>query len=412
MGISSLRELRVKIGTTFNTSFTNAAATDWNTDNSTKIRATEIDTTGLVQEGLEDETVQARKYAKKSPHPGLRKGSVKFTMYADGAPSGVTAGGLGNLLEAAMGGIQNPTNARSTTAAASVSSTNISINSADTYAVAGQAVLVGTKGDGRGGGEVKIIDEVGVNFVSVWPACAGTPLLGDSIVFSTTAYLDDDSAKNYVDGLIIGDDSADQRQWIGGSPVFTVEGTAPGELPTVSFDFTVGDHQYVEASGDRASFDHAAAVTGGDPAHERAIGLVHIGDSLATARTSRQVGDISISPSLELFEKPEPGGVNGVGGHERAPAVPEMEMSLLFDQDMPGLSQDFNAGTAKSAIVQFGYHPAGTFAVEMQRCFLADLPRRDDLDGLTVSKIKIRADEDYSVGNTDLNRSALRIHRF
>ena len=87
-------------------------------------------------------------------------------------------------------------------------------------------------------------------------------------------------------------------------------------------------------------------------------------------------------------------------------------MSLLFDQDMPGLSQDFNAGTAKSAIVQFGYHPAGTFAVEMQRCFLADLPMRDDLDGLTVSKIKIRADEDYSVGNTDLNRSALRIHRF
>lgn len=413
MGISSLRELRLRfLDATFSETFTNAASTTWNTDNSHKIRTVSIDDSGLSQEGIEDETLETRMYRKRANHPGLRKGTLKFDMYVDGAPSGTGQGVVGGLFEVAMGAVVNPTNARSSTVNGTSTTTNIQLVSADTYCEPGQAVLIGAKGDGKGGGEVKIVTAVSALGASYYPACAGIPVTGDTVVFSSTAFLDEDAAQNYVDSLLIGDDSADQRQTVGGATTFSLEGLAAGELPKASFEITAADHQYVEASGDRAAFNHDAAAAGSNPAHDRAIGLTHLGDAQATARTSRKVAGITITPNLVVLEHPEPGGVNGIGAYERAPGVPEIEMSLLHDQDMPGLAQDYNTGTAKSCILQYGHAATKTFAVDFPNCYVADLPTRDDEDGLTVSKIKLRANEDYSAGNTDLNRSAMRIHRF
>ena len=87
-------------------------------------------------------------------------------------------------------------------------------------------------------------------------------------------------------------------------------------------------------------------------------------------------------------------------------------MSILYDQDMPGLAQDFNSGTAKTVIAQFGHDATRCIAFAMPYCYLSDLPVREDADGLTAVKVKFRADEDYDSGNTDLNRAALAIHQF
>jgi hypothetical protein len=333
-------------------------------------------------------------------------------MYADGAPATIDAGDVGEHLEAAVGGIQNPTNARSSVAIAGSSTTNFNLTAANTYCVPGMAALIGVKGDKRGGGEVKLIDSVATDGITFYPAAQAAVEAGDPIVFSTTTYLDEDATQKYLDTLVIGDDSQDQKQTVGGALIFEVEGTAAGELPMIAFTSSVADHQFVEDSDDRAVFDHAAAAGGNDPAHDRAIGLIHIGDAQATARTSRKVADVSITPNLELISQPCPGGVNGVGGWVKGGGVPEAEMSILYDQDMPGLAQDFNSGTAKTVIAQFGHDATRCIAFAMPYCYLSDLPVREDADGLTAVKVKFRADEDYDSGNTDLNRAALAIHQF
>ena len=412
MGLSKLQELRTVIGTAFHTTFVNAATDAWNTTNAAKTRCTVIDEGALGQEGIDDESIHSRLYKKLPNHPGLRTGEMKWSMYADGAPSDVAPGDVGDFLEAAMGGMANPTNARSMVATGTCSTTNFTAKSADTYVVPGQAALIGSKGDGKGGGEVKIITAVDSGGFQYYPACAGAPASGDTAVFSSAAYLDEDATQKYVDTLRIGSDSADQKQTVGGALTVEIEGTAAGELPILTFTSMVADHQYVEAAGDRAAFDHAAAAGGEDPAHDRAIGLVHIGDAQATARTSRKVSGVTITPNLELIAQPEPGGVNGIGGWVKGGGVPEAECSILFDQDMPGLANDYNVGTAKSVIFQFGHEATKTIAFVMPSCYLADLPIREDADGLTAVKIKLRADEDYDAGNTDLNRSAMVIHRF
>ena len=412
MGISQLRELRVRfVGGTFNETFTNAASATWNTTNSNKVRFVAFDDSGLSQEGIEDETLETRLYRKRPNHPGLRKGSIKVDTYVDGAPSDTTHGVIGTFFEVAMGGIVGPTNARTGTIVAGSSTTNFNLEAANTFVVVGQGLKIGAKGDSRGNGEIKICTRIAANGGDFYPACQGAPTAGDTVAFCTTAYLDEDTAQNYVDTLAIGDDSADQRQTVGGAVTFGIEGLAAGELPKASFEITAADHQYVEASGDRASFDHNASAAGSDPAHDRAIGLIHIGDSLATARTSRKGAGVTITPNLTVIEHPEPGGVNGIGAYERGPGVPEVEVSLLHDQDMPGLAQDYNSGTAKSVILQYGHATGKAFAVEFPDCYVADLPTRDEEEGLTVSKVKFRANEDFTAGSTDLNRSAMRIHR-
>ena len=412
MGISTLREVRARFTDgTMSTAFVNAASATWVTTAATKVRPIAVDDSGLTQEGIEDETLETRMYRKRPNHPGLRKGSAKIDMYVDGAPSNTDMGFVGSMFQVAMGGIVGPTNARTSTFAAGSSTTNFNVDSANTYVVVGQGLKVGVKGDTRGNGEIKICTKIAADGGDLYPACQGAPTSGDPVAFCTTAFLDEDTAQNYVDLLLIGDDAADQRQTIGGAVTFGIEGIAPGELPKVSWDVQSADHQYVEAAGDRASFDHNAAAAGSDPAHDRAIGLVHVGDSLATARTSRKAAGITVSPNLVVLEHPEPGGVNGIGAYERAPGVPEIEMSLLHDQDMPGLANDYNAGTAKSVIAQFGHHTGATFAVEFPNCYVKDLPMRDEEDGLTVSKVAFRANEDFTAGSTDLNRSAMRIHR-
>ena len=154
---SSIREVRYMKGTTCNVAFGNGAEALWNIldGTATKLRVIAYDDTGLVQEGMPDETIQTRMHATPKTIAGLRTGTLKMTTYAGAAFSNLAEAPEMGLVSASMGGLQSATNARSTTASGTGTTVNVLITSADTYCVAGQAALIGVKGDGRGGGEVK-----------------------------------------------------------------------------------------------------------------------------------------------------------------------------------------------------------------------------------------------------------------
>lgn len=410
---NSIREFRYKATTDFNTTFLNAANGSWDVGGAVvKLRIVGFDDSGLVREGLPNETMQTRIYGKPAPIPGLRKGSLKVSTYLGGAESDTTACPEATLVSKFMGGIINPSNTRAAVVeAGTMSARNVVLGSANTYVSVGMAALVGVKGDSRGNGEVKIVSSVDAGGITFATVCSGTPAAGDALVFGTTCYLDPTATQEYIDTLSIGHATADQRQTIGGSGTFGISGTGIGELPKLDVELMVADHRYVPAN-ERSALDQVNTGSGNTPPFERGIGMLQIYDDDTT--TTRQVfkgGEISFTPGLAVEAHPDLSGVNGVGGWQKMPGAATMEATLLFDEDMPGLVTNFENETSKAVVLQYGHTATKCVAIDMQKCHLTDLPVPKAINNLSGVAVKLEAGDDYSATG-ELASSAFRIHWF
>jgi|2_EtaG_2_1085320.scaffolds.fasta_scaffold00983_10 hypothetical protein len=403
---SALRELRYRSSSALKTSFQNAAAAYWNTDNAEKLEITAYDASGLVQEGLEDITLQTRKHSKGSPTVGLAKGSLKFSTYLQGADSGIDIGPGSQLLNVLMGNLQATATARTATVGANSTTTNINITGVNGYVVAGQAALCGVRNDGKGMGEVKPINAVGTDWIGLSIATNAALASGDTVAFSDTAYFDEDQAQEYLEVTSIGHATADQRQ-AHGAGIFALT-MGQGERPSIDVDVAVADHRHVPTL-ERSSFTSGTNPSGNDPAFSGAIGLIHIGDHGDSTRTQRMGGDITFDPGLVLQEKMDPAGPSGVGEYVKMPSVPSLELSLYYDEDMDGLASDYNSATAKTALIQMGHVQGKCVAIELPKCYLDNLPDDGDLNGLMAVKVTLHGDEDF-IDGSDIRSAAGRIH--
>lgn len=405
---SSRREVRVHVSSTFVTNHANAATDSWALTNSAihKLRVTAADVTGLTQPGISDETLQTRFHTKPPNIAGLSKGSVKLTTYAGGAYANVDVGPEWNVARASLGGYAAVTNARSGTVSAQVSTTNIGMTSVNTYVVAGQAVLIGVKGDGRGNGEVHPINGVSPDHIQLSVATAAAAAVADPLVFCSSLYPDEDATQHYVDVVVAGHASADQFQTCGGVPKMMVEGLGLGEQPRLVFDIMSCDWRYVPTS-ERVTISHTTSPRGGEPSFDKAIGLAHIGDQGSSTRTAYKVTDVTYDPGIEYAEIPSPSGVNGVGGYQHMPGVGMLEMTVITAED-DGLIDDYPS-TAKHIVVQAGHTATKTIAVEFTKAYLSDRPTRVEVNNLTGWRCKFFCTETYNA-SSDLVGAGQRIH--
>jgi hypothetical protein len=407
-----IRELRIRRYTAFRDSFSNSANGNMNALNgtATKLRVTEYDPSGLVQENFPDETLRTRFHAQGSSINGLRKGTFSATMYYGGGWANVGATPEEDLLKVTCGGQALPTTARSGVIQGSDSTTtSLNVASINTRLVVGQAVLVGAKGDGRGNGEVKPVNAVSGNLATLAIACIAAPTAGDAVVYSSTTYPDEDAAQQYVEALAIGHGTADQRQAINCVPTFSITGFSPGEVPKVAFEFQCSDHRWVPVS-ERSSLTKTKLPEGQEPAYSRGVGMIQIGDFGQPARNVEKAGDITFEPGMTFEEIPEPTGLNGIGGYLQMPGVPTMEATLLVDEDF-GLVADHDAQTAKTVVVQLGHAQGACAAIEIPKCYLDKMPESASLGNLQGMKIMVHGDEAYVDGN-DLRSAVFRIHKF
>lgn len=413
MAVERLKEFRFRATGTFGVNHLNAAADGmWNTSlaNVHKLQVTALDDSGLEQPGIEDETIQTRKYASPPPIPGLARGTVKVTTYLPGAYANVDPTPEMNMAWAILGGHQGPTNARSTTAGAAVDTTNIAGTSLNTYAVAGMMVLCGVKGDGRGGGEVKPINStVDGGHIGLAVATAAAVDTDDPLVFGTAVFPDEDATQQYIDGLIVGHGTANQRQFIGAKGELAFSGLGVGELPKMDTTLTPADWRWCPSDG-RASFTQGTAAQGGEPAFNKAIGLVHIGDNGDSTRTAFKCGEFSFNPGHVTDDVPEPSGINGLGAVETMPGAATLEVTVLVDEDA-GLIDDFANQTAKTVIVQLGHTARRCVAFHFPKCYLAARPQPAALGNSAAMKLMFRCDESYVSGD-DLQSAAWSIHQF
>ena len=407
-----LREFRFRTTTTFGTSYTAANDATWNIvgGSATKLAITDYDDSGLVHEGLPDETLQTRFYTQSVMIEGNKTGTFKVSSYLGGAYSNVTAHPQATILSCFMGGLASPTTTRSGNIGANSTATNINITGIEGFVVAGQAVLLGTKGDGAGNGEVKPIKTVGTNWIELGMACAAAPATSSGYRLSTTAFYDEDATQQYINTLVIGHAAADQRQTIMCAGTATVESMGVGELPKLVMNFMPVDHQYVPTA-QLDAFETTASPEGNYIPFDKSVGAFQMSDFASTTRAVYKVGNVNFDPRIVYEPIPSHTGVNGIGGWQKMPSTPRMECTLLFDEDMRGLLDDWEAQTAKQIIFQVGHLANAVCCIEIPKAYIDAAPVPTALNNLAGVRLVVHGTESATSG-TDLIRSPCRIHWF
>ena len=416
---ASIRELRYRSGTTFNTTHTApSTAATWDAVNSTKLRVLSCDLSGLEYPGEEDPTLESQLLRGRAKVPTLRKGVVKFTTWAEGAKSDLTANPMATLLSKIAGGIASPASARTATAITAggdvdtIASTGIGAK-----VQVGQALLCGVRGDGDGEAEVRIIEAEDTNAVNVTMNLQAAMITNAVAVISTTVFPDPTATQSFLDFLALGHSAEDQVQAVGGMGTFTVEGLNPGELPKFGFEVQCADWQEV-ASGNRASLAPATVASGDLPAANRGLGGFFLGDASSNTRTVFKVADVTFKPGVTYEPVPGMNGVNGIEGWQKVPSVPTLECTVLMEgstDPMPGFYDDWVAGTAKQLIVQCGSTATKCMAIDMPYCVFDAAPVRATIGNLQAVKVALRGiTQDLTAVNTAqyLAKAGWRIHFF
>jgi hypothetical protein len=88
-----------------------------------------------------------------------------------------------------------------------------------------------------------------------------------------------------------------------------------------------------------------------------------------------------------------------------------MEFTLLFDEDMPGLEDDFRGAQAKYCIAQFGHEMGKTVAFELPKAYVDASPTSKAAGALAGVHVKMHGTEDYNA-SSNIKSSAARVHMF
>ncbi len=381
----------------------------------TKLRITSFDDSGLRHQAEPSADMHDRYYTGSPAVPTLRVGTFGFSMYLGSGSSDTTANPIATLLSKIMGGLDSPS-AKTDAADSSGTHTGTRIYATgiESNVEAGNAVLIGTRGDGRGNGEVRRITATGTNYIDLAMATSGTVQDGDALVLSHTVYLDEDSTQEYLDFLSIGHATSVQRQMIGCQATFEFSGLGIGEKPMVSFTVTPADWEH--ASANLATLSSTAG-SGNNPPVDKGLGGLFLQDHGTTTRTVYTGGDVAIPNFMSYSPDTSHNGVNGIGAWSKMPSQPRVSLSLHIDQDMPGLYNDFaNESTstgaqAKQLLLQYGHTAQRCVAFDFPKCYLAEDPERTPLNNKDAVRLTLEGIEAATSGN-DIARSPICIHFF
>lgn len=405
---SRIREAVYTSGTTLSTSFTNAA-----TINGTKIRLTSIGLDGLTYASEEDQTLDSQLVSNRENIATHKEGALKIGMYLEGAYSNTDSGQVATLMSYSLGGLEAP-GAR--TDLVETSSTATTINATSHGRKVGTAVMVGSYGDGQGNGEVHRVGAINANDFTLAMALNAAPDNADTMVYSTTVFFYD-TTQTYSDWLVMGKSAEDQVQAIGCAGPFTVSGLGPREVPMVEFELMSTDWAEV-ASANRASLS-STSPSGGQPAINRSIGAVFIGDNGATTRGLYKATSISINPGITFAKIDDPAGPNYNGGWKIIGYKPTFEFELLIEGNsdpLPGFYDDFAAQpmTAKQVLIQFGHTATRTVAFDFPKAYFDTVPIRNSSGELMGVKISGHGNMVLTGTTSDqaLSASPMNIHFF
>lgn len=398
----SRQELRYFASTQLYDSYVAADNALWEYTNAIKLRLTkEVDDTGLIDEALEDTTVQTRRLGGAPPLIGRSIGPIKFSTPLGAGNSGITVDATSALLRDIMGNIATPT-AKTATVTAGSSTTSIASTGIGAKLIPGSGVLIGVRGDGYGSASVRPVQTEATDAITLGMAAPGIPQADSTITLMQSIYFDEAATDKRFNFTWLSKATAHQRQAIGAVGSFTVGGLKAGEKPELNFEFQVADHQWVD-SGDRTSLTDQAIPQGNDSPTSKALGGLWIGDALGTANTAYRAGGISINPGITWESLEDPNGLNGIGGWLRTTGKPTIELTIPMDADMPGLRDDFIAGTYKKILFQLGTTAQNCVAFYFRYACQKGSPVPAKLNNEAAIKVTFEAHDDYDSSSEALS---------
>lgn len=403
-----LREIRTRIVTAVNPTHANAASATWT--GATKMLPASYDDAGLKQEGFPDDNLKTRLFDAGAPTPGLSRGTYKMSFRGLGSYANTDPTPEQILMNAVCSGIALPTTNRNVAIAAGSSTTIINIATCNSFMRPGQALLIGRKGDGKGNGEVKPILECNAGAAILAIACNAAPAENDPAVISTSIWPDEDGTQTYIEHLAIGAATDDQKQTVGGQGKMGFSGLGMSERPTLDLDMTAADWRTCPTDS-RASLQHAVSPQRGTVTFGKGIGLCHVGDYNTATRASFKYAEVSHDPGLAYAEVPGPGGVNGVEGWEKVKGNPKTTLTLLYDEDMPGLASDFGNGQAKHILIQHGHEMGKCFAIEQRKSYVDDSCPAKAAGPLAGVVLTTHGCDDYNA-SSNIKSAAVVYHMF
>lgn len=402
----SIQEFRIAPVTTVNTAHTNAATAAWTTSNATvlKLRVLEVKKDGLTEPGIQDATLQTRLTGAPAPFKGLQTGSIGLTTYLGSGPtSGVTADTYATIAGRVMGTIASPTTKKWFYVGTGSNASNIVCNAGTECGLLnGMGVLIG--------GEARIACNVQPTYITLNMALSSAPANLTNAIAAHSAHFEEAATQYYFDWLAIGKSTADQRQGLAAQTGLKLSGLAPGEAPKMELDLMTTHWRWCP-SNSRASLAHATP-SGNDPPTGCQYGGFLMADAGAqAARAAIRAAQFSVDAGIKWSALADPNGNNALGGWLRDPTRPLMEFIVAYDQDMPGLFDDFEAKTAKQVLLQLGTAAGKTVAIYFPRFFLDAAPVEASLNNEAGLKIVGHGDDNYQSG-FELYSSSMSIHWF
>jgi hypothetical protein len=424
------QELRFRFpGTTYSTTFTAANDATWASGGGSPatIKARfingPIDVSGLSHERIANPETRTRGRGRNMGIQDRDKGSFSVEFFLN---TTLASTELLSLLEIAMGGIATPTTEHAAAGGGTHTTSKIFIDSVATYGVAaGQAALVGVRGDGRGNGEVIPIVTVaadGANPDYIELARTTTTAVADDDViwFSHTLYPDLDATPKYVDVLMIGDDatSVDQINCVACAITgveFGQTNLPDGEMPTVKLTFTPGRWRH-EPAATKATISHTAGV-GANPVGW-ANGGMWIAPVFSTAQTRGYLlgGKWECNPDIQRQPLLDPAGYSGIGGWRMTPGTATWKFIAYGNEGstvpLPTYSTDYldDADTGYQVMRQFGSAADACFAFAFDKTFLDREPYRTELNGCLAYSFEGHGEERATT--TDLIAADFKAHFF
>lgn len=419
----ALEEVRVRYpGSTFTTAFTNGDHANWAIGTATKLRHVDskIDRSGLVYPHAPNPSVRTRRRGLEKGIKTVRGGTFTISFFLNSA-TGAGNDAIKTLLSKVYGGLSTPTASTATVGAGSTTS-QIASTGIGAKVEPGAAVLVGTRGDGRGDGEVRVISAEAANTIDVSIAMKAAPNSGDTIWLGHTVYPDPDAAQEYMEFLLIGKDgtSPNQINCVGcqaTSVTLRNLEVADEEVgPVVELEISVGDWRW-EPAANKATMSTTDVPSGADPAMDKGEGLFLLSDRgtyTGSARAALLGGAMVIEPDITHVKLKDPGAKNGIGGWVRGVGNVKWGFTPYLDEGddkpVPNLTADHDAETAKQAIYQWGHEKDACVAVDVQNAFIDEIPQEVELEGLAAVSLAGHGDEGSTT--TDVLGADHRIHFF
>lgn len=348
----------------------------------------------------------------KDGHPtqltGLKACTLSYSLNlastGTAAVSGTTAvqGALGQILKEVLGG-------ESLAAGTTVSSaTDAATLTATTTAVISTGCALGWV-NSAGDLEARPVRQVpGSSRINMRMAFSATASASDILYRSATYHLGEDPTGS-LQHLIQGEESDDAWLQLGQQ----IEGMSldvpVGQLPKITFNFKGAQYlTNTSTTGTITGSLTAATYTNVSPSHF--VGGVHIANYDSSSPTELHVSSITINPAVTYVPQTSPGGTNTIKRWVRNRVAPVVSGSFVVPYEDLTHWIDRDAETRKQLIVQIGTSAGSTVLLDFPTIQITNVQRNggDAIASSTVEWVAQR--DDRTVGNTDLNKSAFRIH--